>query len=149
MTKIKEQYFCICENCSGLEWVESSDITGKEYNELKPNGDLAKKNNMTTSLYDTFFACCDCAGDSHLTPIPFSYADKNMRKKIFKMSAKERINVIERYKILKGLEDKQPQINLLNQNLIGGFVSILFGCAIASAALGVAVKSLKEIEIIK
>ena len=138
-----EPFFCLCETCGGIEFVEQSQISGKEFNELLPNGDIKRRNSYLTSRYDSEFFCVDCAGDSTLIQIPFSYADKKMRKAVAKMTPQERKNFIERYKMVKAIEDDGKSSSLSN------FIPTLFSIAVGIIALNIGLMALSGIKVVK
>lgn len=90
-----EKFFCICEDCGSVEWI---DDNGKG-NSLEQEGEMLE--NQDIYLSDKLF-CFEC--ENPLKPISFNQIKKAQRKKIWKMGEKTRIKLVKSLKILNKIE---------------------------------------------
>jgi len=123
----KDFFFCVCEECSSIFWIEYvKDEKGKvngRINHLTKEGLQQFPWKIDIHLYDSFskmnpiqkkfqrrwisydyedLICNDC--ENRLHPIPFGDIDKKQRISIFNMNSEDRIDFANSYKIVKVLE---------------------------------------------
>jgi len=124
---MKDFFFCICSECSSMEWIEyvkgdDGKIKGR-VNWLTREGKQQYPWKIDIYLYNTFskmdasqkkfqqkwisydyqdLICNDCENILH--PIPFKDIDIKQRIKIFNMTNQDKISFANSYKMVKILE---------------------------------------------
>ena len=125
----KSEFFCVCQNCGGTDWVETiKNSCGEDeerVNELMPDGEMRYYWKIDIYVYDKFsemtmgekrfyekkrwfndkyedIICFNC--EKRLNPIPFSDIDKKQRIDIFNMKPEDRIQFAKNYKMAKVIE---------------------------------------------
>lgn len=125
----KQQFFCCCEECGSIEWVEivkkDDDKTEERVNELNRFGEMKIPWKIDVYVYNKFsemkinekrfyekkrwfnekyedIICFNC--EKRLNPIPFSEIDLKQRKDIFFMKPEDRILFAKNYKMVKVIE---------------------------------------------
>lgn len=122
----KEEFFCVCENCSSTEWIENLKGEREKINSLTKEGLMRYPWKIDAYVYNAFsdmkiseknfyekknwfsadekedLICFEC--EKKLRPITFSEVNKNMRKKIWAMKYYDRIRFAQSYRMVKIIE---------------------------------------------
>lgn len=102
--KNKSNFFCICDQCGAIEWIESYEMS--EEDNIRINGLIASGMQRFDTIVnpDKFndLLCYSC--ENTVIPIMFADVPLEKRKEIYNQKGEERIKFIENYKLLKNLE---------------------------------------------
>lgn len=111
-----DKYFCICDHCGSIDWMNSS---GEYFNTLRRDGTQSEEEEVTLfsnniayvhphtgfSSRESFFgdlSCVEC--ESIVLPLFFSEVPLKKRQEIYKMTPQERILFLKSFRLLKEIE---------------------------------------------
>lgn len=111
MTKIKltkNDWFCVCDQCGSIEWVEKDEEYGYDIvNTLENDGTISRPHLKSIDSEEYNFkinpTCSICEND--LKRLSIKHVPIETRRKIAKMSDEDRITWVAGYLIVDKFED--------------------------------------------
>lgn len=96
-----KKYFCCCDNCGGLDWMDFNQEDEEILNFLEENGEVSYEQDVEDANDELL--CSDC--EKPLKPILFSEVSKSWRIKLYKMKPEERIGWTNNFWTIKKLKE--------------------------------------------